>query len=111
MLRAFGLLAKLKGLRGTAFDVFGYTEERKLERQLIADYFALVDELSAGLNPGNHELAVQLAGIPEDIRGYGHIKLRSLKAARAKWAKRSEEHTSELPSLMRISYAVFCLKK
>src|SRR3546814_18987110 len=87
MLRAFGLLAKLKGLRGTAFDVFGYTEERKLERQLIEDYFALVDELCAGLNNGNHALDVQLAGIPEDIRGYGHIKLRRLTAARAKWAK------------------------
>ncbi|MFC3674145.1 indolepyruvate ferredoxin oxidoreductase family protein [Ferrovibrio xuzhouensis] len=87
MLRAFGLLAKLKGLRGTAFDVFGYTEERKLERQLIADYFALVEELCAGLNTGNHALAMQLASIPEDIRGYGHIKLRSLTAARTKWAK------------------------
>ncbi|WP_370156298.1 indolepyruvate ferredoxin oxidoreductase family protein [Ferrovibrio sp.] len=94
MLRAFGLLAKLKGLRGTAFDIFGYTEERKLERQLVADYAALVEELCAGLGPDSHALAVQLASIPEEIRGYGHVKLRNLKAARGKWAKLLETFRS-----------------
>ena len=74
MFRAFKLLAKLKGLRGGAFDVFGYTAERKMERQLIDDYFATVDELLAKLDRDNHALAVEIASIPEQIRGYGHIK-------------------------------------
>lgn len=87
MLRAFGLLAKFKGLRGTRLDIFGYSHERKTERQLIADYFALVEELCAKLTPENHALAVQLARIPEDIRGYGHVKVKHLADAKAKEAR------------------------
>ncbi|HET7791941.1 MAG TPA: DUF6537 domain-containing protein, partial [Rhizobacter sp.] len=82
---AFGVLAKLKGLRGTAFDPFGHTEERKTERALIGEYRASIDELLRGLNAGNHGQAVVIASIPEDIRGYGHVKARHLAAARAKW--------------------------
>ncbi|UXH78861.1 indolepyruvate ferredoxin oxidoreductase family protein [Roseateles amylovorans] len=83
---AMGLLAKMKGLRGTAFDPFGHTEERKMERQLIADYRATVDALLAkGLTTERLPQAVALARIPEDIRGYGHVKERHVKAARAKW--------------------------
>jgi indolepyruvate ferredoxin oxidoreductase len=83
MMSAFGLLAKLKGLRGTAFDVFGYTHERKTERQLIADYEALLGEIIAKLTPETHALCVALAAIPEKIRGFGHVKERHLKAAKA----------------------------
>jgi indolepyruvate ferredoxin oxidoreductase len=83
MLSLFRLLAKLKGLRGTPFDPFGYTAERRTERQLIADYEALLAEILAKLTPDNHHLAVALAAIPEKIRGYGHIKARHLKAAKA----------------------------
>jgi indolepyruvate ferredoxin oxidoreductase len=79
----FRMLAKLKGLRGTAFDPFGYTAERRTERQLIADYEALLAEILAKLTPDNHHLAVGLAVIPEKIRGYGHVKARHLKAAKA----------------------------
>jgi len=86
MLRVFGLLAKLKGLRGTWLDPFGRTEERRMERRLIEDYFALLDEICATLSPENHALAVQLASIPEEIRGFGHVKERHLKAAKAKEA-------------------------
>jgi indolepyruvate ferredoxin oxidoreductase len=74
--KAFRVLAKLKGLRGGALDVFGYTAERKMERQLIADYFVQIDELLAGLDNENHALAVDIASIPEHIRGYGHVKER-----------------------------------
>lgn len=84
---AFGVLAKLKGLRGTALDPFGKTEERKTERALIAEYRASVDELLAGLTAEKLPLAVQIARIPEDIRGYGHVKERHLQAARPKWAQ------------------------
>jgi indolepyruvate ferredoxin oxidoreductase len=82
---AFGLLAKMKGLRGTAFDVFGYTEERKMERRWIADYRAGVDRALAGLTAESLANAVELARVPEDIRGYGHVKARHEQVARAKW--------------------------
>ncbi|WP_100959231.1 indolepyruvate ferredoxin oxidoreductase family protein [Bosea sp. FBZP-16] len=87
MLGAFGLLAKLKGLRGSAFDVFGYTQERKTERRLIADYEALVAEILGKLSPQNHALCVALAAIPEKIRGFGHVKERHLAAAKAEEAE------------------------
>ncbi|HEY4080640.1 MAG TPA: indolepyruvate ferredoxin oxidoreductase family protein [Burkholderiaceae bacterium] len=84
---AFRVLAKLKGLRGTAFDIFGYTEERKTERALITEYRASIDELlSKGLSAERLALAAEIARIPEDIRGYGHVKHRHLVAAKAKWA-------------------------
>jgi len=83
MLTLFGVLAKLKFLRGTALDVFGYTIERKTERQLVRDYETLLDELIAKLTPENHHFAVGLAAIPEKIRGFGHVKLRHLTAAKA----------------------------
>ncbi len=86
MLTGFKWLAKLKGLRGTAFDVFGRTDERKTERALIIEYKAAVDELLASLNAGNLALAAEIARIPEEIRGYGHVKDRHLAAARPKWA-------------------------
>ncbi|MBT9595758.1 MAG: indolepyruvate ferredoxin oxidoreductase family protein [Vitreoscilla sp.] len=87
MRTAFGLLAKMKGLRGTAFDAFGYTEERRTERALIAEYRAAVDELLAGLSNDKLALAVQIAKLPEDIRGYGHVKARHLAAVRGQWAE------------------------
>jgi indolepyruvate ferredoxin oxidoreductase len=80
----FKLLTSLKFLRGTAFDVFGYTEERKTERALIREYEQTVERLLAELTPQNHATAVALACLPEDIRGYGHIKLKSIAAARKK---------------------------
>jgi indolepyruvate ferredoxin oxidoreductase len=85
MLKAFGVLAKLKGLRGTALDVFGHTAERKTQRALIGEYRACIEELLRGLDASNHALAVDIARIPEEIRGYGHVKERHLAAARPKW--------------------------
>jgi indolepyruvate ferredoxin oxidoreductase len=86
MMSAFRLLAKMKGLRGTVFDVFGKSAERRVERQLITDYEALIEELLPRLAAHNHTLAVELASIPEQIRGYGHVKERHLKVAKAKEA-------------------------
>jgi indolepyruvate ferredoxin oxidoreductase len=85
MRTAFRWLAPLKGLRGTAFDVFGRTEERQTERQLIADYRASITELLTGLNSSNHALAVEVARVPEKILGFGHVKERNLRAARQHW--------------------------
>ena len=87
MMVAFALLAKFKGLRGTPFDVFGRTAERRTERQLIAEYEALVDELLARLDRDNHPVALQLAALPEEIRGYGYIKDNNLKTARTRWTE------------------------
>lgn len=81
--KAFGLLQHLKGLRGTAFDIFGYTTERRMERKLIADYETLIGELLQRLTPQTLDVAVSLAEIPERIRGYGHVKERHLAEAKA----------------------------
>jgi len=79
-------LAKLKGLRGTWADPFGYTAERRTERALIGEYEALVDELLRGLRADRLPLAVELAQLPEKIRGYGHVKARHLAEVRERWA-------------------------
>ena len=82
---AFAVLARLKGLRGTPFDLFGRTEERRTERALIDEYRASIDELLGSLDAGNHALAVEIARIPEQIKGFGHVKERHLAAARLRW--------------------------
>jgi indolepyruvate ferredoxin oxidoreductase len=86
MLTAFRLLARLKGLRGTAFDVFGRTEERRTERALIGDYRGSVEQILTSLNAGNHGLALEIARLPEQIKGFGHVKERNLAAVRGRWA-------------------------
>jgi indolepyruvate ferredoxin oxidoreductase len=85
MRRAFALLTRLKGLRGTALDPFGRTDERQTERALIGEYRACIDELLTSLSAATLPLAVEIARIPEEIRGYGHVKARHLRVARAKW--------------------------
>ncbi|NNM71065.1 indolepyruvate ferredoxin oxidoreductase family protein [Enterovirga aerilata] len=99
MLKAFGMLAKLKGLRGTPFDIFGYTHERKVERQLVADYVKLLDEILAGLTPANHATAVGLAALPGKIRGFGHVKARHLAAAKKEEAELLARFRSPEPTL------------
>ncbi|MBB5201712.1 indolepyruvate ferredoxin oxidoreductase family protein [Glaciimonas immobilis] len=94
MLPAFRLLAKCKGLRGTRCDIFGYSEERQKERALIADYISLVDELSTSLNSENLALAIKLANIPDEIRGFGHVKERNMDAADAKRALLLDQYRS-----------------
>jgi indolepyruvate ferredoxin oxidoreductase len=84
VLPLFKILKNLKGLRGTGFDIFGYTAERRAERALIAQYEDTVRRLLAGLTPQNHALAVEIASLPEEIRGFGHIKQKNLATAHAK---------------------------
>jgi indolepyruvate ferredoxin oxidoreductase len=86
MMQAFNVLAKLKFLRGTVLDVFGHTAERKTERALIVEYRDMVSRLLPRLTADNLSKAVAIASIPEDIRGYGHIKERHLKAAKEREA-------------------------
>jgi indolepyruvate ferredoxin oxidoreductase len=98
MMTAFALLAKLKGLRGTAFDPFGRTQERRAERQLIGDYETLLNEILTRLTPENHALCLALAAIPEKIRGFGHVKERHLKAAKAEEARLLDQLRNGPPS-------------
>ncbi|WP_326537198.1 indolepyruvate ferredoxin oxidoreductase family protein [Pseudorhodoferax sp.] len=78
---AFPWLARLKRLRGGALDLFGRTAERRAERQLVEDYIAQLDEICRQLTPHNHAAAVALASVPDEIRGYGHVKEKSLAQA------------------------------
>jgi indolepyruvate ferredoxin oxidoreductase len=79
VLPVFKLLARLKRLRGTAFDPFGYTAERRAERALITEYERSIEEILAGLCQANHDDAVTLAGLPDQVRGFGHIKTASIE--------------------------------
>jgi indolepyruvate ferredoxin oxidoreductase len=99
--RLFGLLARLKGLRGTTFDIFGHTAERKAERKLIADYEAMLDEILPKLTPDNHAIAVGLAAIPDKIRGFGHVKMRHLAAAKADEAALFEQFRTGAAPLLK----------
>jgi indolepyruvate ferredoxin oxidoreductase len=87
MLPAMKYLAYGKRLRGTVFDLFGHTEERRLERSLIDQFDARLDELLAELSPANQKLAAQIAALPMTIRGYGHVKLANLALARGREAE------------------------
>jgi indolepyruvate ferredoxin oxidoreductase len=88
---AFRILARLRGVRGTALDIFGRTEERRTERALVGEYRASIEQVLATLAPGNHALAVQIARIPEQIKGFGHVKARNLALARAQWEQLLQE--------------------
>ena len=79
------LLAQLKFLRGTALDLFGRTEERRMERQLIDDYRAIHLDALSKLSADNLALVVELASLPEQIRGFGHVKLASVEKVKARW--------------------------
>jgi indolepyruvate ferredoxin oxidoreductase len=83
-MRLFSLLARAKGLRGTLLDPFRYSADRKLERRLVADYEEMLDEVLKRLNSETHGLAVELATLPQDIRGYGPVKLAAAEVADAR---------------------------
>jgi indolepyruvate ferredoxin oxidoreductase len=89
--QAFRLLAKFRFLRGTALDVFGKTEERRLERELIADYQATIAALLPRLREDNLAQAIELANLPEQIRGFGHVKLDNMGKAKTRWKQLEDE--------------------
>jgi indolepyruvate ferredoxin oxidoreductase len=82
---AFKVLTKLKGLRGGTFDLFGKTEERRMERQWIVDYRKGLEEIIESLNHDNYSLALEIAKAPEQLRGYGHVKEAHHLKVKAKW--------------------------
>ncbi len=81
MMRAFGVLARFKALRGTPLDPFGHTEERRMERRLIAEYEADIDRVQAAQTPETRDIAIALAELPLAIRGFGHVKAAAAEAA------------------------------
>jgi indolepyruvate ferredoxin oxidoreductase len=83
----FALLAPLKVLRGTPWDVFGYTQERRDERALVQEYQEAIAAMLPKLNASNWAVAQAFAELPEQIRGFGHVKARHLAAAKTQWAQ------------------------
>ena len=96
----FRVLASFKFLRATAFDPFGYLAERQSERAMIEDFHADLAELLDHIKPGNYEVAVQLAKLPQKIRGYGHVKESSLIAVKAEMVKLKSELRGDLIPLV-----------
>jgi indolepyruvate ferredoxin oxidoreductase len=106
MMPVFRVLAKLRRVRGTALDVFGKTAERKMERALIGEYETLIAEVLDRMTPQNYAIAVDLASIPEYIRGYGHIKDRHLKDAKVREAALLDQLRSAAPTAAKASAIV-----
>ncbi|OYX87132.1 MAG: hypothetical protein B7Y75_02545 [Azorhizobium sp. 35-67-5] len=101
MLKAFVVLAKFKVLRGTPFDPFGYTGERRSERRLVTDYQRMLETVMAELTPDNYPSAVALASLPEKIRGYGPVKERSMAAVKPERANLLEQFRAGAPSFLK----------
>jgi indolepyruvate ferredoxin oxidoreductase len=99
LMGAFKVLARFKGLRGTPLDVFGYTHERRVERQLVRDFEGRLEEIVGKLTTENHAVAVGLANIPQKIKGFGHIKARNLEAAKKEEADLLARFRSPTPTL------------
>jgi indolepyruvate ferredoxin oxidoreductase len=91
MLHAFRMLARFRRLRGTVLDPFRFTEDRKLDRSLLADYESILQEVVASLRPSNHAVAVELALLPDQIRGYGHVRKRHAEHAKRREARLLDE--------------------
>lgn len=112
MLKAMGLMARFRHLRGGRLDPFARSHDRKLDRELIAEYERLIDEIIAGLEPSNVETAIELAALPDQIRGYGHIRERYLANARKRQAvlldafRRKEAAGASGPGKVRKTIAV-----
>lgn len=92
----FRLLTKMRFLRGTAFDLFSYLPERKEEQATLREYAAMLEHISAGLDAGNYEIAVELAQLPLEIRGFGHIKSANLAQAKIREAHLLKKFSGEV---------------
>ena len=91
MFKAFKILSSLKFLRGTKFDLFGYTAERKSERALVQKIIKTIVEITKNLDQNNHNKILEFLEIPLSIKGYGHVKEKNMKLAETKWDKSLEK--------------------
>ncbi len=96
---AFRSLVAMRRLRGTAFDPFGRTEVRRVERALVTEYRDVITRLADGLTAGNHDLAVEIAGLPDMVRGYEEIKLANAAAYRERMAELLADFSAVVPSV------------
>ena len=103
--KAFRVLSRLRRLRGTPFDVFGYTSERRGERALIEAYRGWVEQVLARLHHGNLSLAIEIARIPEKIRGFGHVRAAFQEAALEVQRRLAGEFTSIQPNTVKAQAA------
>src|SRR4051794_28679750 len=103
MMTAFRLLARMKGLRGTAFDLFGQTDDRKLERDLIAGYEKDVATVLGLLSPVTHDTAVEILSLPDRIRGYGPVKEKAVHDAKARYAQLAADLVNPPPAPRQIA--------
>jgi indolepyruvate ferredoxin oxidoreductase len=94
---ALKALARLKGLRGTWFDPFGHTAERKMERALIREYRQTIDQLLVGLNGDKIAQAATIAALAETIRGFGHVKAASVEKYRTELGRLMQSYTAPAP--------------
>ena len=98
MTPVFRFLAKRKNLRGTAWDVFGRSSERRREREMITEFEQLLDRIGPKLSDATHATATVLAGLPMDVRGFGHVKLENDRKVQLRKAELLRELDS--PSLV-----------
>jgi indolepyruvate ferredoxin oxidoreductase len=97
MMPVFRTLAKLRRLRGTPFDVFGYNKDRRLERALIAGYEKDVETVLRQLSPLTHDIAVEILSLPDQIRGYGPVKEKSIHDAKVRYAQLAKDLVNPPP--------------
>lgn len=102
MMPLLRMLASMKGLRGTAFDPFGYTRERRMERALITEYETVLDRLLQGLNAENLSAALAIASLALSIRGYGHIKQRTIQSYGERLAEMLGAYGNRVPDVNRV---------
>ncbi len=100
MMTGFSILARLKRLRGTALDIFGYSAERRMERRLLAEYEADLEMVRECIAPGNVEAAAALLSVPALIRGFGHVKAANVEKAAGERARLIERLRSAPPSML-----------
>jgi indolepyruvate ferredoxin oxidoreductase len=103
MMPAFRLLAKMRGLRGTAFDIFGLSPDRRLERDLIAGYEKDVAHILSVLSQLNLDVAIEILSLPDRIRGYGPVKEKAVADAKARYAQLAVDLASPPPAPRQIA--------
>jgi indolepyruvate ferredoxin oxidoreductase len=103
MMPVFQLLAKMRGLRGTAFDIFGHSADRRLERDLIAGYEKDVAHVLTMLSPLTLETAIEILSLPDRIRGYGPVKEKSVRDAKARYEQLAADLVNPPPAPRQIA--------
>ncbi len=103
MIPLFKLLAGMRGLRGTGFDIFGYSADRRLERDLIAGYEKDVAAVLGVLSPLTLDTAIELLSLPDRIRGYGPVKEKSVHDAKARYAQLAADLANPPPAPRQIA--------